>query len=204
MTRFAVTFTTMLALLSCNEREHDRSRPAPVRSASPSSRVAALPSPAPSPSPDPDPSGPSDVPLGCDRAFAAGRAALTVPASVAECIEQPRSAVRQMLDQCEDEAWTLTDCEVPFGSQFCRNSVWTVVCDSDDDCPGGTRCAFDEGVGNVDTQAWGYGWCAKQCERDLDCVRCDMYCSDEDAVCRQRVPDEQEGEYKEGDGEQRP
>jgi hypothetical protein len=194
----------MLALAGCSELEPDRKGGAPPRQPQQTSAAPPVATPAPPAPTDPNTMPPVEVELGCARAFAAGRTALTVPAAVSECVEQPRSAVRQMLDHCEDEAWTLTDCDVPFGSQFCRNSVWTVVCDSDDDCPGGTRCAFDEGVGTVDTRAWGYGWCAKQCQRDLDCVRCDMYCSADDAVCRQRVPDEQEGEYKEADGEQLP
>jgi hypothetical protein len=146
--------------------------------------------------PVPDSPPPEEVPIGCPKTFAAGSAALTVvpPARTAtgECVAKPAHTPRAFLDFCADEPWTQTGCDVPFGSQFCHQTVWTAICRSNDQCPASARCVSDEHVGDIDVARETYGWCMPACSSDADCGRCDLYCERDQGVCRHRVEDDEE------------
>jgi hypothetical protein len=136
--------------------------------------------------------GPVAVPLGCASVFTEAPVVAADWASTR--LESCQTAVThtpmQVYDDCKGPGWTITDCDLPWGSQFCFGGYWTVLCRADGDCPGETRCTWGEGVGTVPVNADGtystYGWCAKTCtseSRPMDCVRCDLECDKELGVC---------------------
>jgi hypothetical protein len=129
-------------------------------------------------------------------AIEAGEGSIAEPIGCAQAFT--RQAARRIYDDCDDASWSPSACEIPYGAQFCHASVWTVVCRRDADCPSSMRCISDDGVGDIDVAASGYGWCALRCANDASCGRSDLYCDRDDGLCRARVHDEQE----EGPGDQ--
>jgi hypothetical protein len=73
---------------------------------------------------------------------------------------------------CATDGFNEYACDLQPGMQFCTAEAWTMICEVDDDCPAGARCAFG-GVLNAPR-----GQCEKICATDTDCGRCDFACGD--------------------------
>jgi hypothetical protein len=89
-----------------------------------------------------------------------------------------------LYDDCTPAAFTVTQCTLAFGQQFCLNGHWTILCRDDGQCPDDMRCAWDTGVGTLPANE-SFGWCAKRCNGGAagECTRSDLSCDTDLRVC---------------------
>ena len=115
---------------------------------------------------------------GCSYAIASplppSTAWMDAQAATGQCGTPPRVAADvcreagEMYATCDPEVLVPDLCGIEAGMQWCRATVWTVLCKQDADCPASFVCD-PEFPGNWRT-------CERRCSVDADCGRCDLTC----------------------------
>jgi hypothetical protein len=99
------------------------------------------------------------------------------PAEVTTCTSQIAGDPETLYASCDDGFPNLFECVAPNGSGVCLDGRRTTLCQLDTDCIPGFRCA----------ETFGIRACEKECEVDLDCIRCELFCDTNEGVCSEAI-----------------
>jgi hypothetical protein len=109
-----------------------------------------------------------------------------------DCVtEAPVSSPRQLYDGCQppEGGSSPAQCGLSARSQFCAwgpgGGRWTALCKGNSDCPSGSVCFSQAGVGDVPPE-YDWGYCELRCSAagTGECGRCDMACNTALGACQ--------------------
>jgi len=102
------------------------------------------------------------------------------PASVAACTNEVAGDPNVLYATCDEGLPSLVDCIAPNRSGVCFDGRRTTLCASDADCISGFKCSESFFGGGLKT-------CERECDVDLDCIRCNLFCDTSRSVCSELI-----------------